>query len=379
MLMGDRLKYISLIFGIAFSTLLIAQQGSIFYGLMYNTGASVRAITGPFDLWVMDAEVEQSEDSKPLPDTALDRVRSIEGVDWAVPIYRGRLRCRLPDGRLITCVVIGIDDASLIGAPPLIKSGNLSDLRRDQAIMVEEQELDRNLLLKNAPPGMPKRLQIGDAVDINDNQAIITGTFDIGARKFFWEPMIYTTFNRALTFAPRERKLTTYVLAKVKPGYDQAQVAARIKNETGMKALSSPQFQELTKNYILNNTGILINFSISMTLGFIIGILMAGQTLYNFTLDNLRYFATLKALGATNFRLVKIVGLQVLVVGFIGYGIGLGCAAMFGTVMKGTRLAFYMIWQIPVYAAIAISLICLLAGIISLWKVLRLEPAVVFK
>ncbi len=378
MLMGDKLKYFSLIFGIAFATLLIAQQASIFRGLMYNTGASIRDTAGPYDLWVMDPEVQMSEENKPLSDTALDRVRSVEGVEWAVPLIRTRLNCRLPDGKVVTCLLVGIDDATLIGGPPKIIEGHLSDLRRDQAIMVEIKELDRTLKLKPNADGTQPVLKVGDTIDINDNQALITGFFEVG-RKFFWEPLIYTTYNRALSFAPKTRKMLTYILAKAKPGEDLTAIAARIEQTTGLKALNSQQFQDLTKNYVMVNTGILINFSISMSLGFIIGLLVCGQILYNFTLDNIRYFATLKALGATTSALCRIVATQVLVVGGLGYGIGLGLAAVFGSLMAGTRLAFYMVWQIPVIAAGAVMAICLFAGFLSLIRVLRQEPGIVFR
>jgi len=378
MLMGDKLKYFSLIFGIAFATLLIAQQASIFSGLTYNTGSSVRDTVGPHNLWVMDSEVQLSEDNKPLPDTALDRVRSVEGIEWAVPLLRMRLNCRLPDGKTITCLLIGLDDATLIGGPDRIVSGSLSALRTDQMVMIDRNELNRTMAMKPAADGKPRQLQIGDTIEINDNQAIIAGMFETN-RRFFWEPPIYTTYQRALSYAPKTRKMMTYVLAKTKPDADIKRVQKRIAETTGFKALTNDEFIALTKNYVLNNTGILINFSISMALGFIIGILVCGQILYNFTLDNIRYFATLKALGATNGKLFRIVATQVAVVGTMGYGIGLGLAAFFGYSMRGTRLAFYMTPEIPLYAAAAIGIICLFAGFLSLIKVLRQEPGIVFK
>ncbi|MDX1973746.1 MAG: ABC transporter permease, partial [Candidatus Sumerlaeia bacterium] len=89
MLMQDRLKYLSLIGGIAFAALLMTQQAGIFMGLTYQTGAPVRNTTGDYDLWLMDSQVEFSEESKPLLDTTVDRVRGVEGVEWAVPYYKG--------------------------------------------------------------------------------------------------------------------------------------------------------------------------------------------------------------------------------------------------------------------------------------------------
>ena len=118
MLVGDRLKYVALVAGIAFAALLITQQASIFTGFTLRTGSWIRETTaGGADLWVMDPQVQMSEGPKPLSDTALQRVRSVSGVAWAVPMYKGWLKCRLPDGTLTTVRLIGIDDATLAAGP----------------------------------------------------------------------------------------------------------------------------------------------------------------------------------------------------------------------------------------------------------------------
>ena len=113
--------------------------------------------------------------------------------------------------------------------------------------------------------------------------------------------------------------------------------------------------------------------------GFVIGALVSGQMLYNFVLENLRYYAAMKAMGATNGRLVRMVALQVLVVATLGFGIGAGCASASGELLRMGGLAFAMVWQIPVFAAGAVLLACLCAASISIRSVLRLEPAAVFK
>src|SRR6185295_20349502 len=103
------------------------------------------------------------------------------------------------------------------------------------------------------------------------------------------------------------------------------------------------------------------------------------MTFYNFTLENLKYFAALKAMGATNTKLLKMVVVQALLVGGLGYGLGTGAAAVFGSLLGGTELAFRLPWQILAGTGGAIAVICIFASLLSLWKVVRLEPAVVFK
>lgn len=374
MLIGDRLKYLGLVVGIAFAALLISQQASILVGLAWQTGAFIRDASQA-DLWVMDDQVRFSQDSLPISDSVLQRTRGIEGVQWAVPMYQGFLKIRLPDGTRMVTILVGIDDATLIGAPPEMVQGKLEGLRRDKAVIVNEEELASKFTMKR---GGGRAMQVGDRMSINDHEVEIVGTFK-ASKSFFWEPVVFTTYTRALAIAPPERKLLNYVLVKLKPGADAAAVAADITRTTGFTALTSAQFEQKTVNYILNETGILVNFGMAVGLGFIVGVLIAGQMLYAFTLDNLRHFGALKAMGASNWTIIKMMLAQTLTVGAMGYGIGVGCGAFLGSLVAQAGLAFKMPWWVVVASAISILVICLIAGGLSILKVLRLEPAVVFK
>lgn len=378
MLVGDRLKYFGLVAGLAFAAMMITQQASLFSGYVGRMSAWLRD-TSQADLWVMDPQVQFTEDRKPLLDTTLLRVRGVEGVDWAVPFYKSALRARLPDGTLASVRVIGLDDATLIGAPPQMVTGALADLRRDRAVLVDAASLADGLRLKTGLPGEgPRPLRVGDRLDINDHEMVAVGVYR-RSTEFFWDPVIYTTFSRALAIAPPERKQTTSVLVKVQPGHDVRSVARAIEAATGQRALTGREFEVLSRDYMLEKTGILANFGITILLGFIIGLLVAGQLLYTFVLDNLRYYAAMKAMGATNGTLVRMVGVQVLAAGGAGFGIGAGGAALSGLVMSKLGLGFRMVWQIPVIGAAAILVVCGVAALISLSRVLRLEPGVVFK
>jgi putative ABC transport system permease protein len=221
-------------------------------------------------------------------------------------------------------------------------------------------------------------LRIGDRISINDNEAIVVG-FYRATREFFWDPVIYTTYSKALSWAPRVRKQLGFVLVRAQPGEDLPRLAARIKEQTGLVAYTSEQFADKTMSDLLARTGILVNFGITIALGFVIGVLVAGQTFFNFVLDNLRHFAALKAMGLRNLAIVRMVVLQLLTVGLIGYGIGLGGAVVTGVLFSRAGLAFEMPWQIPVLGAVAILGCCLGAGMISLVRVMRMEPGIVFK
>jgi putative ABC transport system permease protein len=156
-------------------------------------------------------------------------------------------------------------------------------------------------------------------------------------------------------------------------------VCARIEKTTGLMALPSQKFKEMTVMYFMKYTGIPINFGIAVALGFIVGTAIAGQTFYNFTLDNLRHFGALKAMGASNGMLLRMILLQAAVVGGIGYGLGVGAAALFGQLLRDSELAFLLPWQLLIITGVAVTVICMIASLISMQKVIKLEPAIVFK
>src|SRR5207249_4530549 len=164
-----------------------------------------------------------------------------------------------------------------------------------------------------------------------------------------------------------------------KAGAAAQEVCDRITAVTGLGAYTREGFKKLTVQYFMKNTGIPINFGIAIVLGFIVGTAIAGQTFYNFTLDNLRHFGALKAMGTSNTVLLRMILLQALVVGAIGYGLGVGLASMFGWATRKTELSFLMPWQLLVMSGGAVLLICFGASLLSIRKVIRLEPAIVFK
>lgn len=378
MLIGDRAKYLGIIFGLTFASLLITQQMAIFVGLMTRTYGAVTDLGQP-DVWVMDEKVQFIDDLKPLQSTELYRVRGVEGVAWAVPLYKGLLKARLSNGSFQTCNVFGLDDSTLIGGPPEMIEGRFEDLRQSESVIVDENGAHGKLAKPSTiPGGKPIPLKIGDTLELNDHRAIVVGICRVG-RTFQSQPVVYTTFSRATTYAPRERKLLTFVLVGAKPGLPLRDLCARIQSSTGLLALTADEFKWNTVKYFMKYTGIPINFGIAVLLGFLVGIAIAGQTFYSFTIENLKQFGALKAMGASNVTLLRMILLQALLVGLIGYGLGVGAASLFGILSRNSELAFRLPWQVLAISAGAITFICMVSALISIRKVMKLEPAIVFK
>jgi putative ABC transport system permease protein len=355
MLYGDRAKYAMLICGLTFCSLLMTQQTSVFCGLMLWTTATLRNIRAP--IWVTDAKVEQVNEVVALRDIEVDRVRSVPGVEWAVPLYWGILEARLKDGSFQQVQLTGLDTATLVGRPARMTSGSIEDLRLPNAVII-----DQVAVKKFKQKGI--KVAIGDSFEINDTEARVVGICE-SEQSFLGQPYVFTTYDRALSFAPQERKMLSFVLVQPKPG---------------LGAFTSDEFFLHTIQWYVRNTGIPISFGTVVVLGVIVGIAIAGQTFYLFIHENLRFMAALKAMGAKTGTLARMVFLQAFAVGFVGYGLGVGIAAIFGFgVLKGGEPPFYLPWQVLVFTGIVIIFICCFSALIGLLKIVRAEPAVVFK
>lgn len=370
MLIGNRVKYLGIVFGVVFAALLIAQQASIFCGLMSLTVSQIRDVEGA-GIWVMDRNVQFVDDVKPLADTELFRVKGVPGVDWAVRFYKGIARARLEEGNYQQMILLGLDDATFVGAPAEIFLGSLADLRKPDGVIIDDAGYRRLW------PGEPYRL--GRTFEMNDHRAVVVGITK-ASRTFQSFPICYTRYSQAVLFAPPERKVLSFILADAVAGLPVQDVCRRIEAETGLQALTRQEFLWKTIHYYLQKTGIPVNFGITVFLGFIVGTAIAGQTFYLFTVENIRQFGALKAMGTSNGMILLMVLSQAVQVGVVGYGIGVGLAALFGWGTRGlTRLSFFMPWQVLAITAAAVFMIVLLASLLSIRKVLVVEPAIVFR
>jgi putative ABC transport system permease protein len=378
MLTGDRAKYLGLIFGVTFATLLMSQQLSIFVGIMKRTGSQILDVRDA-DVWVMDNKVRYIDEVPGMPDTELHRVRGVPGVKWAVRMYKGQVRARLEDGNFRTVVLFGLDDATLVGAPQEMIAGKIGDLRRPDAVIVDKAGYEY-LWPDEVDSIKTEGYKLGKVFEMNDHRCVLVGVCK-ASPPFTTLPVLYTAYSQTTFYVPRERDTMSFVLVKPEDGLDPQEVCRRIEAQTGRMALTRDQFFWKTIAYFLSSTGIPVNFGITIFLGFFVGVAIAGQTFYLFTVENLRQFGSLKAMGLTNGRIVGMILLQALVVGVIGYALGVGLTAIyfFATNQRTQLAGLNMIWQVMVGTGAAVLFIVVLASLVSIRKVLVLEPAVVFR
>ena len=372
MLTGDRVKFIGLVFGIAFSTLLITQQLTIFVNLLMR-GASAVYDVSTANIWVMDPVGRTADVTLPMPSTALDRVRGVPGVFYAAPMLRVNATIRTAEGKIEGVTVVGLDDATLIGLPRRMKQGERSALSAPDSVFIDDTGARKLFGERNDI--------IGTRLELNDRRAVIGGIVD-ATPTFTAGVILYTKYSNALNFVPGTRNRLSFILVQTDPGLNPADVVKAIENHTRLRARLSEDFAKDGINFIIETTGIPINFGITVILGVIVGIAIVGLTFSLFIRDNIKQFGALKAIGVTNNKIRVMVAAQSGLVALIGYGIGFFLTAVFiaaGAANSDAFKGFYIPWQIPLITACVILVIIFLTGLIGLRSVLKLEPAEVFR
>lgn len=372
MLTGDRAKYLGLIFSIAFATMLMSNQVSIFIGLMQRTANQIIDVHEA-DLWVMDPRIQYVDEVEPLTDNQLYRVRGVEGVAWAVRFHKSLSVVRSPHGVLQQAILLGVDDATLTGAPTRMLLGSVTALKQPDAIIIDRAGF--NFIW----PGEP--LSLGKVVELNDHRAVIVGICEASA-PYATFPIVYTRYSTAMNFIGQTRRQLSYLLVRAEAGGDLQALKQRIAAETGLDALTWREFMWKTINYYLHRTGIPVNFGITVVLGFIVGAAVAGQTFYIFVLENLRQFGTLKAIGVPNRGIIGMILLQAGVVAAIGYAFGIALCAGFFEVTQRVAVSlrgFSLHWEVMAGTAAVVIVIAAIASLASVRRVMVLDPAIVFQ
>jgi putative ABC transport system permease protein len=386
-LMGDRAKFLGLLLGITFTAFLVTFAASYFAGFM-TRGFALITENGSADVWVMDPAVDSVELTINMPMSVLNRVRSIEGVQYAVPMIVGTVDARFPNGRFQSFQVIGVDDATLAGAPKLRDGGSPNVLRAPDSVIVDSGGTSGKLKTPvrriDQWPHLGVRLNVptrelmpGDELLINDRRIKIAGLSRTLPR-FPPRPLLYTSYANALRILPQERTTLTFVLASAQPEISGQQLAQRIQQRTGFRARSSKEFKEDTVHWFLVNSEDVGDMAAMLILAMTVGFGVTGVMLFMFTYENLTQYAVLKAMGASQNLLLTMIFFQAGVCAFTGTGIGIGLCAIIGKIVVQLGYPFRMMWFTPLVGILGVLIISLIAAVISVRPVFKLDPGVVF-
>jgi putative ABC transport system permease protein len=367
LLVNDKGKFAALLVGITFAVFLMIMMTSMFAGILARASSTVTNIGAK--MWVMDPAVNNVSSSIPMPDYVLDAVRSINGVKYAVPLYSGGALVKLRSGIYQSVTVVGLDDSTLFGRPELIE-GKIEDIFAENAFIVVEDAEFRKL----------ENPKIGTEFEINDNRGVVVGLARANSSGLFGVPTLYTTYNRAITYIPSTRFTTSFILIEPKKGSDIPFIKQQVQ-KLGYEALTDDEFMQKISNFYKYQTGLGINVLIMTVISFIVGLSISGQTFYTFILENLEKFGALKAIGAKGNELISMILFQATFTAFLGYGLGVGLAALVIMAAK-LRLPDYAAQITYINLGIAFIMVVIIAGIssyIGVRKVIRIEPFDIFR
>jgi len=367
LLVNDTAKFSALLIGITFAVFLMMQMTAMFAGVLNRAYSNVTNIGA--SMWVMDPAVNTASSAIPVPDYLLDAVRSMDGVNYAVPIFIGGAQVRLASGDYQAVTVVGLDDTSLFGRPEL-EQGKLEDIYADNSfLVVDDSEIDK---LES-----PK---IGTTFELNDHRGVIVGIARVASNGLNGVPTLYTTYSRAIEYIPTTRFTISYVLLQPR---DDAAIAG-IKREVaklGYVALSKDEFNARIADYYTYKTGIGTNILLMTVISFIVGLSISGQTFYSFILENLEKFGALKAIGAKGRELVYMILFMATFTALTGFGLGIGLVTLMISIARA---------RLPNFAAmitfgnlgLAFGMVVVIAAISSYFgirRVLRIEPFDIFR
>ena len=378
MLVGDRAKFLGIVFGLAFAALLMTQQGAIFRGIMVLVYGHVTDLPQA-QVWIGDPGMTEIDTTDMLNERELDNVRAVTGVRWAVPLLRQLVYARDPNNRISPIMALGIDDATLIGTPSAeaILDGSISDLLRPDTLIVDQHGASTKLRVQ-LPSGGSRPLAIGDHLIMNGRRIEVVGICRSTMSMMLY-PTAYMMRSQLSVLTPGSDRAFNHILAGVEEGVDPRTVCTSIDSATGLIARTREEFCRHIYDFYLYETGIPANFAIAVLLGFIVGAAIAGQTFSQYVSDNRRIFASLKAMGMRNGGLTRFLLIQAAFSAVLGLGLGLGGAVAFGWLLAGSDLSFRMEPTLILIAFMAVLMISLAAALFSLRSLLKLDPALVFR
>jgi putative ABC transport system permease protein len=365
-LFHDKVRLAVTLTGIVFAVVLVAVQIGLFLG--FTTTTSNVIDHSHADLWVMSKGVRYIEVGVPFPDKKLYHAMAVPGVAEAQKYIVRFSQWKRPDGGNDSCEVIGFDPDSGMGGPWRLSEGNVASLKLPDTVIV-----DRFYAKKLGVT------HLGQTVEIRNVRARVVG-FTEGIRTFTTSPLVFTSFKDAQRYTTMDDNQAIYLLIKAAPGVDLAQLRAALRARLdNMDVWTTAQFSGMTTRYWMFGTGAGVTVIMAAVLGLLVGAVVVAQTIYAATIDHIREFGTLKAMGATNAYIYRIILRQAFLSAVIGYGVGIVAASL--AAYSSRNGGANILLPVSVRAGLfgLTLLMCVSAAMVSINKVTKIDPAMVFK
>jgi putative ABC transport system permease protein len=365
-LLHDRVRFAVTLTGIVFSVLLSSIQLGLFVGF---TRATSEVIThAGADIWVSSRGVTHLETGVPFSERKRFEVMAVPGVAAAERHLVQFGNWTRPDGAVEGILLVGFDLDGGLGGPWSLVAGRIRDLEQADAVIVDE--------LYKAKLGVER---LGQTFEIRGHRARVVG-FTRGIRSFTTAPPVFTSFANAQRFMGLAPDRTVYLLVRAAPHIDPAALATRVAASVeDVDARPTTAWSQTQQNYWMFGTGAGITVLIAAGLGLIVGIVVVAQTIYAATVDHIREFGTLKAMGASDGYIYRVIVGQAVISAVLGYAVGMALAQTFAALSLRGTTAIILPWPLSAALFAVTVVMCVGASIVSINKVTRLDPAIVFK
>ena len=365
-LFHDKVRLAVTLTGIVFSVVLIVVQLGLFIG--FTTATSNLIDHSGADLWITSKNVPYVEQGVAFSERKLNQVRTVPGVADAQKIIAHWTQWKRHDGGQESVQVVGINVDDPIERPWNLVEGRVEDLKSPDAVILDE--------LYKQKLGVSR---VGEVFEVGGYRARVVG-FTRGIRSFTTSPYVFTSFKNAQDFTGLREDQTLFILVKVAPGANLEQVRRALLNHVkDVDVLTNAQFGHMTTFYWMFTTGAGVAVLIAAALGLVVGFVVVAQTIYATTMDHIREYGTLKAMGAPNRYVYKVIMKQAAISAVIGYVLGMIVSVF---VVQGSQKGGAAILMPPPMAVGMFFLtlaMCVGAALVSINKVTRIDPAMVFK
>lgn len=362
----DKIRLTVTLVGIIFSVVLSSVQLGLFVG--FQRATSDILLNSKADLWITSKNVTHAEDGVAFPEQKLYQARAATGVERAEKQIVQFAGWKKPDGAETGILLVGFNLDGGMGGPWNIVAGSADDLRQPDAVMVEE--------LYKAKLGVT---HVGQTAEINGFRVRVVG-FTRGIRSFTTSPPVFTSFKNAQNFYRLREDQTLYLVVKAKEDFTIEQVKENLRAKLAdVDVYTRAEWTDKQRNYWMFGTGAGITVLIAAFLGLLVGVVVVAQTIYSATVDHIREYGTLKAMGASNFYLYRVIITQAFLSGLMGYAIGMSAALFVSNRSLQGTTAIILPWELIAGLFVITLGMCVLASVISINKVTRIDPAMVFK
>lgn len=372
MLFQERGRLSITLVGIVFSTVLTLIEVGIYLGMMGNATSVVRHTEA--DIWVMSKNVPNFDFTQPFPAYRINQIRALHDVLWAEKIHVWFSFLKLADGRREQIQMIGFNPDTGIGGPWAMAAGNPADVKGGHYIIMDQSARQRL--------GWLDLGSIWEINLLNKEQSFKLVGLSREALSFTTIPVVFTSYNeveRSLMGTNFEGN-TSFVIVKLKDPEKADAVISNLRAALPNNDIYSKQeFIDRTVNYWTIQTGIGLAFFLTAILAVLIGGAIVGQTIYAGTIEHLRDYGTLKAMGARNGDINLVILVQAAVSAVLGFAIGVivAIASRHGIETAGVSMQLPLLLFIVVFVIIVAT--CLAAAYISVRKVKTLDPVMVFR